>query len=138
MLYSLEYILNNFFAEKNMGFKNRSIKIILVLTVLILLSNLGICQEGTSRVLKGKLIIDKEAIIGATILLTDEPMVGVITDVEGEFELSVPKDNNFKIHIGICICAKNPKDVKIKKEDEEILLKIKNCEIKKKTKRRIN
>ena len=120
-----------------MDFKNRAIKIILVLTVLILLSNLGICQEGASRVLKGKLIIDKEAMIGATILLTSDPMNGVVTNVKGEFELVVPKNKNFKIRIGMCICSKNPKDVMIKKKDEEVLLKIKNCEIKKKTKRKV-
>lgn len=112
-------------------FKN----IILVLIILIACNTFG--QENETRILKGKLVEGKTALVGATISLVENPFEGVVTDLNGEFELNVPKNKNCKIHIGICVCTKHPKNVEVKKTDKEILLKLKGCEIRKKTVKKV-
>ena len=91
------------------------------------------------RVLHGKIIDShlKEPIIGAPIHLSANPTKGAISDFEGNFSFEVPANIDFKIQVRMCVCGKNPKDVKIKKTDTTVFLKLRKCEIKKKVLQKI-
>lgn len=41
------------------------------------------------------------------------------------------------IHVGYCVCAKHPDDILIKKNEQVIRLRLRNCEIRKRVVERI-
>lgn len=48
-------------------------------------------QKVTQRIIKGNVTDDKqEPLVGATVILKDDPTVGTITDIDGNYEITVP------------------------------------------------
>ena len=64
---------------------------ILLLSLLFLSSSL---MAQNKRLIKGRVIDDKkQPLIGATVLVKGQKTLSTITDVDGQFSLSIPADN---------------------------------------------
>lgn len=78
-------------------------------------------------ILKGTLLTDGEITTGTSILL-DETVKGVITQINGEFEIEKPVGKDFRLQINPCCTCYVLTTIPVKKE--AIVLEI-NCNCKK-------
>lgn len=95
-----------------------------ILGVLFLMG--GFYSFGQS-LLKGTLLTDGEITTGASIVL-DETTKGVITQLNGEFEIEKPVGKDFKLQINPCCTCYVLTTIPVKKEAVELGI---NCNCKK-------
>ena len=103
----------------------------------MLFSNALIGQNDSLRVLKGKFLVDKEPFIGVSIYVHNGYSTEIYSNIDGSFELKIPRNGKFKLNFGVCLCLKHPKSIKIKETDKEILLELKKCNLKKRVIRKV-
>jgi len=94
----------------------------------VLLSNLSIFAQG-ERLVKGKVMdSNKEPIIGASVILKSKATVGTVTDIDGNFALSIPAGNQTLVfsYLGMkpkeAVVGEN-NTVNVVLEDDQVALK---------------
>lgn len=95
-------------------------------TLIVLLLMGGSYSFGQS-LLKGSLLTDRETTAGASIIL-DETVKGVITQINGEFEIEKPDGKDFRLKINPCCTCFVLTIIPVKKEAVEVEI---NCDCKK-------
>lgn len=100
--------------------------------------NSGFGQNSDERILTGKLVLDEIPLVGASIYLKEDPENISNTDINGEFELVVPKNTAFEISIGAFISIEKLNKIKIKKNEKVILIKINGTKVQKIVTEKVN
>ena len=96
-------------------------------SILVLLFLVGGFYSFGQSILKGTLLTDGETTTGASIVL-DETVKGVITQINGEFEIEKPVGKDFRLQINPCCTCYVPTTIPVKKEAIELVI---NCNCKK-------
>ena len=96
-------------------------------SILVLLFLVGGFYSFGQSILKGTLLTDGETTTGASIVL-DETVKGVITQINGEFEIEKPLGKDFRLQINPCCTCYVLTTILVKKEVIELEI---NCNCKK-------
>lgn len=81
------------FDQKLFSFLEKSVLKSLVLLTAVLLT-MSLSAQNTRRI-QGKVVDEQNnPIIGATIIVKDAPTIGTVTDIDGNFSLSIPVDKH--------------------------------------------
>ena len=96
-------------------------------SILVLLFLMGGFYSFGQSLLKGTLLTDGEITTGASIVL-DETEKGVITQLNGEFEIEKPMGKDFRLQINPCCTCYVLTTIPVKKEAIELEI---NCNCKK-------
>ena len=81
------------FDQKLFSFLEKSVLKSLVLLTAVLLT-MSLSAQNTRKI-QGKVVDEQNnPIIGATIVVKDAPTIGTVTDIDGNFSLSIPVDKH--------------------------------------------
>ncbi len=96
-------------------------------SILVLLFLVGGFYSFGQSLVKGTLLTDGETTTGASIVF-DEIEKGVITQIDGEFEIEKPAGKDFRLQINPCCTCYVLTSIPVKKEAIELVI---NCNCKK-------
>lgn len=81
------------FDQKLFSFLEKSVLKSLVLLTAVLLT-MSLSAQNTRKI-QGKVVDEQDnSVIGATIVVKDAPTIGTVTDIDGNFSLSIPVDKH--------------------------------------------